>query len=250
MEWHELVRDINGNTPPIFWYGGAAFDSEPIAALVNGSLPENVQKLLSPNIFPVLTDYNLSIVEAVKYIYENFDKEDFSFDSLPGDYWFSSQLSGIEILQMIPLTLFNSSTLTRIRREYKNFHPSATSSVVPDDQWHFVFINAELNGEECSLLYGLIENLTYWKEVVEVYALNIEAFCALRVGGKSGSWDHTHSPTTGNLFDSIRRSKSNKPRLWIADDCLELRKIWQEINRHEAGFYGQMHFFETNWNIQ
>jgi len=199
MEWQELVRGINGNAPPFFWYGGAAFDSKPIVALLNGLLPKNAQKLMSPDIFPVLTDYNSNILEAIKYIYENFDKEDFSFDSLPGDNWFDSQLSGIEILQMIPLTLFDSSTLARIRKGYQNFHPSVTSSVVPDDQWHFVFINAELNGRESSVMYGLIENLTFWKEVVEVYGLNIEAFCALKVGGKSGSWDHTHSPKTGKL---------------------------------------------------
>lgn len=249
MEWQALVRGINGSSPPFFWYGGAAFDSKPIVALFNGSLPKNAQEFMSPNIFPVLTDYNSKILKAIKYIYENFDKDDFSFDSLPGNNWFTSQLSGIEILQIIPLTLFNSSTLVRIRNEYQNFHPCVTSSVVPDDEWHFVFINAELNGQECSLVYGLIENLTFWKEVVEVFALNIEAFCALKVGGKSGSWDRTHSPKTGKLFDSIRTSELNKPRLWIADECMELREIWREIEPHENGFYGQMHFFEAVWDM-
>lgn len=248
MEWQEVVRDMNGSTPPLFWYGGAAFDSKPIVALLNGSLPRYAQELMSPDIFPVLTDYNSNILKAIKYIYEKFDKDDFSFNSLPSENWFTSQLSGIEILQMIPLTLFNSTTLVRIRKDYQNFPPSVTSSVIPDDEWHFVFINAELNGLECSFVYGLIENLTFWKEVVEVYALNIEAFCALRVGGKSGSWEHTHSPKTGKLFDSIRTSNLNKPKLWIADDCSELRNIWREINPHEDGFYGQMHFFETTWN--
>lgn len=248
MEWQELVRNINGSIPPLFWYGGAAFDRKPIVALFNGSLPKNVQEFISPDLFPVLTDYNSNILEAIKYIYENFDKEDFSVGSLPGDNWFTFQLSGIKILQIIPLTLFNSSTLIRIRKEYQNFHPSVTSSVIPDDEWHFVFINVELDGQEYSFVYGLIENLTFWQEVVEVYALNIEVFCALKVGGKSGSWDHTHSPKTGKLFDSIRTSKLNKPKLWIADDCSELRNIWREINPHEDGFYGQMHFFETIWN--
>ncbi|MBK1618491.1 hypothetical protein CKO42_08575 [Lamprobacter modestohalophilus] len=247
MEWQELVRDINGSTPPLFWYGGAAFDSKPIVALFNGSLPKNAQEFMSPDIFPVLTDYDLNILKAIKYIYENFNKEDFSFDS-QSENWFTYQFSDIKILQMIPLTLFDYSTLVRIRKEYQNSHPSATSSVVPDDEWHFVFINTELNGKEFSFVYGLIENLTFWKEVIEVYALNIEAFCALRVGGKSGSWDHTHNPKKGKIFDSIRTSKLNKPRLWIADDCSELRNIWREINPHEDGFYGQMHFFEAIWN--
>jgi len=53
----------------------------------------------------------------------------------------------------------------------------------------------------------------------------------------------------GKLFNSIRTSKLNKPRLWIADDCLELREVWREIEPHEDGFYGQMHFFEATWNM-
>lgn len=249
MEWQELIRAINDSATPLFWYGGAACDREPIVALVNGSLPKNAQKLLSPDIFPVLTDYNSNILKAIKYIYENFDREDFSFDSLPGDNWLASQLSGIEILQMIPLTLFDGAELKRIRAEYRDFHPAVTSSVVPDDKWHFVFINAGLKGRKFNLVYGLIENMVFWREVVEKHALNVEAFCALRVGGKSGSWDYTHSPKRGKLFEAIRVSKAKKPRLWIADDCLELREIWREIEPHEKGFYGQMHYFEAKWNI-
>ena len=95
-------------------------------------------------------------------------------------------------------------------------------------------------------MYALIENLTFWREVVEKYAFTIEAFCALRVGGKSGSWDRTHSPD-GQLFTAICRSQSRKPIIWIADDCMELRTIWTEIEPHERGFYGQMHYFETSW---
>lgn len=250
MEWQELVHEINERIPPLFWYGGAAFDSDPLVALLNGSFPKDVRTLLSADIFPILTDYDSKIVKAVQYIYDNFDKEDFSFHSLPDEPWFTSQLSGIEILQMIPLSLFDSNTLMRIRKEYQNFHPSATSSVVPDDKWHFVFIIAELDGRECKFVYGFIENLVFWKEVVEKYALNVEAFCALRVGGKSGSWDHTHSPNRGKLFDAIRTSKGIRPKLWIADDCLELRKIWREISPHDDGFYGNTHFFEAKWDMQ
>lgn len=248
QEWQELIDEVDGNIPPLFWYGGAAFDREPVIALFNGSFPEDVQTYLSPNIFPVLTDYDSNIVKAIKDIYKKFDEVDFTLKTIPGDYWFISQLLGIKILQMIPLTLFDVKTLKQIRQEYQDFHPSITSSVVPDDQWHFVFIKMELDGQERNVVYGLIENLTFWKEVVEGYDLDIEAFCALRVGGKSGSWDHTHSPKTGKLFDSIRMSKSKKPRVWIADNCLELREIWREISPHENGFYGQMHFFEATWS--
>ncbi len=149
---------------------------------------------------------------------------------------------------MIPLTLFDSNSLKRIRKEYQDFHPSVTSSVIPDDKWHFIYIELDIEGKEYSIIYGLIENLVFWKEVVEKYNLNVEAFCALRIGGKSGSWDRTHSPKLGKLFNAIRTSSSTKPKIWIADDCLELREIWSEINPHEKGFYGDMHFFEATWH--
>ena len=247
-EWQDLINDTKDRVPSLFWYGGAALDIEPITALFNGLFPKNAQELISKDIFPILTDYDSKILMTMKYIYENFDQEDFSYENLPNKNWFNGQLHKFEILQMIPLTLFDSNTVLRIRNEYPNFHSYMTSSVIPDDKWHFIFIQAEVQGKEYNFLYGFIENLTFWKEVVERFSLNIEAFCALRVGGKSGSWEHTHSPATGKLFNSIRTSKENKPKLWIADDCLELREIWREINPHEKGFYGVMHFFETTWN--
>ncbi|BBB32009.1 hypothetical protein TTHT_0407 [Thermotomaculum hydrothermale] len=248
-EWNEIVSEINGFIPPLFWYGGAAFDMEPIVSLFNGSFPKDAQRFLSPNIFPVLTDYNSKICEAIKYIYEHFYSENFSIDSLPRDYWFRMQLKRFEILQMIPLTLFDPDELMKIRSNYKGFHSSVTTSVVPDDKWHFVFINAAVEGENISFLYGLIENLVFWKEVVESNNLKIESFCGLRLGGKSGSWDFTHSPSSGKLFNAIRNSKASKPKLWIADECYELRKIWREIEPHDNGFYGQMHFFEAKWDF-
>ena len=246
-EWQDIISGSSGTLPPLFWYGGAALDTLPIVALHDGSFPRKVQDRLSRNIFPVLTDYNSKIVAWFKYVYDNFDKEEFRLDIMRNQYWFLSQVSEIEILQMIPLRLFDSKTLQRIRQQYQGFHKSATSSVIPDDTWHFIFVVFEYHGKEYEIIYGLIENLTFWKEVVEPFDLVIEAFCALRVGGKSGSWDNTHSPTTGKLFNAIRTSDHAKPKVWIADACLELRKIWQEIEPHEKGFYGQMHFFEADW---
>jgi len=248
QEWEELVDEINGNIPPLFWYGGAAFDTEPIVGLYSGMFPIDVQNNLSENILPVLTDYSPDVVNALKEIYKKFDEEDFDINSMVDKYWFSHQLSGINILQMIPLSLFDVADLRLIRQKYHDFHPSLTSSVVPDDQWHFLFIKIKLNGQEYSLVYGFIENLTFWKEIVERFDLNVEAFCALRVGGKSGSWDCTHSPKRGKLFDAIRMSESKKPKIWIADGCVELREIWREIDPHERGFYGQMHFLKATWD--
>jgi len=246
-EWQDLKNEINGSIPPLFWYGGAAFDREPVVKVLNNCVPPEVRDSLSPNIFPVLTDYSDSVISALKEIYDKLDEEDGDQSDFHNRYWFRNQLSDVTLLQMIPLTLFNPNELESIRNTYTDFHPCVTSSVIPDDRWHFVFLLCESGGIEFPLFYGLIENLVFWKEVVEKYDLDVEAFCALRVGGKSGSWDHTHSPSIGKLFKSIRSSQSKKPIIWIADDCFELRKIWREINPHDEGFYGQMHYFATGW---
>lgn len=85
--------------------------------------------------------------------------------------------------------------------------------------------------------------------MVGPYELDVEDFCALRVGGKSGSWDHAHSPESGKLFTAIRSSRSKKPRLWIADKRHALREIWREIEPHEREFYGKMSYFAAKWDI-
>ncbi len=81
-EWQELISEFSGNIPSLFWYGGAAFDRTPIIALFDDSFPKEIQKALSPDILPVLTDYDSSIIKSFKYIYENFDKVDFSLGNM------------------------------------------------------------------------------------------------------------------------------------------------------------------------
>lgn len=253
-DWKEIATRMNWEVPPLFWYGGAALDSKPFVDLYTGNFPISVRRQLSRSVLPVLTDYSIEVVHALQRIYRDLDNRDldntgFSISSVADSLSsvVASRLAGLDIQEMIPLTLFKPRELARVREEYPDFHPSMTTSAVPDDEWHVVYISAAWNGVEGALLYALVENLTFWQEIVEQYSLTVEAFCALRAAGKSGSWDHTHSPQEGKLFSAIRTSTSPRPGIWIADDCEELRLIWREIEPHDRGNYGEMHYFETNW---
>jgi hypothetical protein len=240
---------MDWEVPPLFWYAGAALDSKPFVDLYTRNFPISVRRQLSRSVLPILTDYNTEVLHAFQRIYRDLDKAGFSISSVADSLSsvVASRLTGPDIQEMIPLTLFKPKELARIRDEYPDFQPSMTTSAVPDDEWHIVYISAVWNGVEGALLYAFVENPTFWREVVEQYSLTVEAFCALRVAGKSGSWDHTHSPQEGKLFNAVRTSTSPRPGIWIADDCEELRQIWKEIEPHNRGNYGEMHYFETRW---
>lgn len=244
-EWQKITQAIANDATlvnaPLFWYGGSAFDTLPLQKLYQRRFPKEAQQLLSPHIFPVFTDYNKELVGAFQTVYNNFESGDFS--ELENLFWFN--LSKISILQIIPLTLFDEANLNQIRNKYpNNFHSCVTPSVIPDDKWHFVYLHIRIGNQDHQLMYGLIENLTFWQEVVKPYQLDVDCFCALRVGGKSGSWDNTHSPES-KLFQAIQQSDI-RPKLWIADNYFDIKKVWQEIAPFDG--YGEMHFFKTDWS--
>lgn len=244
-EWQCIVEQNKSTTPSFFWYGGAAGDILPYLALVKKEIPNQVSQNISPNIIPFFTDYSKDIGNAFKVIYHNFDNP--NIDLMPeGNYWFSHQFQDVSLKQMIPLTLFDREAIDKLRLKYTSFNHYLPDSCLPDEQWHMIYFELECQGYEFSLFYGLIENLVFWKEVIEPFKLNVEVFCALRVGGKSGSWEFIHQPQS-QLFMTINKSNIIKPKFWIADDCAKLREIWEEVEPHENGFYGQMHYFKTNW---
>lgn len=247
QEWRALREELGGGAlPPMFWYAGAAFDATPFVDWQAGRFPAAATALLSPRLLPVLSDYSPNVVRALKDLYANFDRVDRLGQCLSWSPWFAFQIERLDVEQMIPLRLFDADQYQRLRSDYgqryRPYHPA-----IADPDWHAVYIRAEAEGYEGALVYVLLENLLFWNEIVAPYGLEVEAFCALRVGGKSGSWDRTHSPN-GRLFSAIRASAAARPRLWIADDCLELRALWPELARHERGFYGQMHFFRCDWS--
>lgn len=242
-EWNELKINMKckNNT---MWYGGSEFDLRPLLDVEFDRSPMEINNALQPNPLYVMTDYSTKFLNSIKEVYANFDRDNFNLSN----YFHDAE--NIEVEQMIPLKLFNINDLKRIRDENTEFHSSVTTSVIPDDEWHFCYINVIVNNKSLDLVIGFIENLVFWKEIIEKYDMKVDVFCALRVGGKSGSWDNTHSPDNGKLFNAIKNSlPKRRPRFWIADDCEELRKIWDEINPHGRGFYGHQHFFKTNYGL-
>ena len=241
-EWSELKPRLT-NKHKTMWSGGSGFDLQPFLDVETGISPVEVRQAIQPDSLYVMTDYSNEFIKSIKGVYANFDRDNFNLDS----YFDNS--NNIEIEQMIPLTLFVISELEEIRKQYTEYHSSVTSSVIPDNDWHFCYINATVDNVSMDIIIGFIENLVFWREIIEKYDMRVDIFCALRVGGKSGSWDYTHSPKKGKLFNSIKNSLSQRrPKYWIADECLELREIWKEIKPHERGFYGEQHFFKTDYN--
>jgi len=245
--WDYASRTLTGRLPPLFWYAGAAFDMKPLISFYEGRFPLEIQRRIYHQIQPILTDYSLKILKALKSVYGNL----FCWQSCDSKTnmsgWPWNQLRRIQVKQIVPLSFFSRTEVENIRRQYPNYHHTVTTSVIPDDSWHFCYLEVIADGYSISLIYGLIENLVFWKEIVEKYGLIIDAFCALRVAGKSGSWDYTHSPSKGKLFKAIQESpcREQRPKVWIADNCEELREIWEEIDPHGGGFYGTMHYFLT-----
>jgi hypothetical protein len=150
-EWCDVRADFRDTLPGLFWYAGAALDAAPLLALRRREFPHEVQNALSPNVFAVFTDYSSSIAGAFQRLYEVFDRADYSWQTVGRDYWFRDQLRTMDIEQLIPLTLFGSTELQRIRSEYPDFHPSVTDSLVPDDRWHFVYLELTWDSVDCRL---------------------------------------------------------------------------------------------------
>jgi hypothetical protein len=244
-EWDELKPTLI-KKDKIMWYGGSSFDLKPFMDIETGNSPIELQKILQPNPLYIMTDYSSKFVQSIKSVYANFDRDNFNLENYPDIY---GDNKNVEIEQMIPLKLFSFEELAKIKEQYTDYHSSVTLSVIPDNEWHFCYVAVTQNSKSIDIIIGFVENLVFWKEIVEKHDISIDVFCALRVGGKSGSWDYTHSPKQGKLFNAIKNSLPQKrPKYWIADDCYELKKIWTEIEPHENGFYGDQHFFKTRYD--
>jgi hypothetical protein len=240
-EWAEVKTSLTSKKN-IMWYGGSGFDLKPFVDMETGISPSEIIKVIQPNPLYLMTDYSEKLLNSFKGIYSNFDRDNFNLSGYLYD------CDNVEIQQMIPLRFFDIVELKKLRQENTNFHSSVTTSVVPDDDWHFCYAEVSKGEITIDVLFGYIENLVFWKDIAVKFDLKVDIFCALRVGGKSGSWDNTHSPENGKLFSEIKNSVNcYLPKYWIADNCGELRKIWDEINPSRGSIYGKQYFFKTNF---
>ena len=228
-EWLEVIEILNDEQNSFVWSASAGMDTKPSSYLKKGLHKQNINS----NIF-LMTDYAIDIKNAFKEIYDNFNNDN-QLLSNNDDYWLEHQLYQFEILQIIPLTLFNNNQLKNIRHSYTTYHRSVTNSVIPDDVWHFIFLHISTRSNDFFILYGLMENIVFWKEVIEKYNLNISILCAFNVAGKSGSTYAIHSQD-GPLFQVIKQSTVQKPLFWIFDRDFGLPTHWHktELNTIEC----------------
>jgi hypothetical protein len=97
------------------WYAASSFDFEPIVNFETGKVPDELGAVLKSNPLYIMTDYSVKFTNAIKGIYSNFDRESFDLSHYDGIY---GKYRGIEIEQMIPLTLFNKTQLIEMRQKY------------------------------------------------------------------------------------------------------------------------------------
>jgi hypothetical protein len=117
--WKTVVSSI-ARIPPLFWYGGAAFDRAPIVEYFAGQFPEEVKRGVSSDLFFVLTDYSPSVFQALQAIYNRLDHFDAKAEPEAEGLLalFRKDLADVSIEQMIPLTLFSGEEVRRIHEVY------------------------------------------------------------------------------------------------------------------------------------
>ena len=84
-----------------------------------------------------------------------------------------------------------------------------------------------------------LENLLCFEQVFRAQQIPIAVFYAKRVGGKSGSWDYTHSED-GTLMRSILESDvALRPKIWAAD-CPDFTRQGEHI-------FGFANWYQPPW---
>ena len=128
-------------------------------------------------------------------------------------------VSSFECEEIIPLTLFSDCEI--LRAQYPNVHSSMTTSSIPDDEWHAVYLDVcvEFRGQQIrqQLLYLHLENLLCFEQVFQVHQIPIDVLYAKRVEGKSGSWEFIHSEGSQIMQSIIKSPIELRPKIWAAD---------------------------------
>jgi hypothetical protein len=147
----------------------------------------------------------------------------------------------VECDEIIPLKLFESCD--SLRSAYPNVHSSATSSAVPDDEWHAVYLelSLEFKGQRHiqKLLYFHLENLLCLEQVFGAHHIPIDIFYAKKVQGKSGSWEFIHSENSKFMEAVQKLPVELRPKIWAAD-CVDFTKEGEQL-------FGFASWYEPPW---
>ncbi len=138
-EWEKILKKGNRKYHDfnVFWNAGAGLNLQPVFDIKTRNVPERITDALSPDSLYIMTDYSKQLLQDMKMIYRDCDKK--FFDEYT---YFSPHKEGytLSLDQIVPCRFFSRDELKRIRGIYTNYHPSMTSSVIPDDVWHFCFM--------------------------------------------------------------------------------------------------------------
>lgn len=239
-EWAEVLtnlREIYGNKPRICWYASSGLDFSPIVRI-------HTPFIYHPNhSIMLMSDYDKELIDLMKSAYDTLGQGPIS-TALKSNY------AGIgEIVQMIPLSLWSVDEIAGF--ESYNFSLHSIGNYVSDKQWHVIFLLVDTQYGEIPVFFIAAENLLILEEIFNKYQIGLETFFAIRVGGKSGSWDATHDFETGKLPNRIKTiPHSLRPKFWGSDNHLKLPSFFTKIEEATVpgmGFEDGCQFFRTNY---
>ena len=255
-DWFVARRRI-ANRQSIKWHASAGLDWTPTLELSSRKIsgmhqaPKSIRQWLPSNSLFVFSDYSERCLTSMKRLYEDLDDvdpDDLGFQAFSpcgptlAELFGLSKISSIECEEIIPLKLFSDCEI--LRAQYPNVHSSVTSSSIPDDDWHAVYLDVrlEFKGQETrqQLLYLHLENLLCFEQVFQAYQIPIDVLYAKKVEGKSGSWEFIHSEESQTMQSIARSPVELRPKIWAAD-CPEFTTDGERI-------FGFSSWYQPPWS--
>lgn len=250
QEWLEIIDELsNQSSLEICWYASSNLDFEPIKLISHKQIYDNNRHIL------MMTDYAKTVTPILKKAYDQLGEKPIyvPFSHLYGDIDnvnFEQKYSSFgEIVQIIPLTLWTPEEQKALAND--NFHASIANGVICDEQCHLTFLLIQTNHDEyIPVIFVGAENLLVLNEIIKKYEITLNSFFAIRVGGKSGSWDATHDFNRGQLPKAISNLPTHlKPKYWGGDSHLKLPHYFQQEPSLVIPNFGyeDCKFYLTNW---
>lgn len=266
-EWEQIKKEIYGSTYQIFWYASSGLDIYPTVALALGKIPDSILSQMQ-NAILVMSDYCPNYLSTLKKVYEKLDngpvnilgKSQYGFEDLVTFQCNidvnAGYLIDVEAFvdQMIPFRLWDNDERVSFKEAYE-YHPSITSHPIPDTDWHIVYFLLRLKSDSGELFFPIVfigaENLLIFEHLFIKYQIPIEGFFAVRVEGKSGSWDYTHDFNRGKLPRAIEASPINlRPKFWGLEENKwgnAIPKSFKKTCKINGLGFGGCTIFQTNW---
>ena len=255
-DWSTAQRVI-GNRKSVNWHASAGLDWTPTLELSSRKIhgmhqaPKKIRQWLPGNSLFIFSDYSDRSLSIMKRLYKDLDDvdpDDLGFQAFSAceptlaDIFGLNKISSFECEEVIPLKLFSDCEI--LRAQYPNVHSSVTSSSIPDDDWHAVYLDGCLafKGQQIrqQVLYLHVENLLCFEQVFQVHQIAIDVLYAKRVQGKSGSWEFIHSEES-QIMQCIEKSPVElRPKIWAAD-CPEFTRDGERI-------FGFASWYQPPWS--